>query len=871
MTPPEQARPNPDDLLNLVKAEELSAERKTGKLKIFFGASAGVGKTYAMLGAAHDRLKEGVDIMLGLVETHGREETEKLVGGLPSIPLRESDHRGIILKEFDLDAALARKPNIIVLDELAHTNAPGSRHPKRWQDVEELLEAGINVYTSLNVQHLESLNDLVAKVTGVWVKETVPDSLFDRADEISLIDISSDELLKRLQEGKVYVAEQAKKRAAHNFFRKGNLIALREMALRRTAERVDEQMDSYKTQGLGASKGVTDRIMVCVGPGALSMKLVRAAKRMSTGLKASWVAIYIENDRHYKLSKEEQGAVERTLRLAEQMGGKTEIIQGNKAADEILKYAVNHGITRIVIGKSKRPRWKDVFVDSLVNELSRRSQDIEMHIISSEEGAEKKRKFTLKQLLPTQDYGVALMVLVGCTALATLLKTVLEPVNIAMIYLIGVVIVAARLGRGPAMTVSFLSVFIFNYFHVAPYFSVRLQDFQYLVTLVVMLLTSAIISSQTSRLRLQYIFSRKREKNTAALYAMTRELAHTRGRENISEVTMRHISEVFDSDVRVWLVDENDMLYVVHESKAEASIEAREQIVAQWAFDHCQHAGKNTGTLPSSQGFYIPLIVGGVAMGVVGLIPRQADRHLSVEQVQLLEAFIGQASAALERASVAEMAEKNKVEAEGEKLRNLLLGNVSNDLRMPIQSIVEASSALQKENADSERSVLAENIRQEAERLAQFAADLVAKPGIKQAVTLNRYEINPEQVVTRACTRLQAQFPDVMLARETHGAIPKLRLDSLLMEQALSNLLLIFLNNSKATQINCQLRSKENQLQLSCFASLQSVQNPILPDENSRELWLGEMISRSVIHAHGGKIQYSNANNEFTLLIVLPL
>ena len=395
----DESRPDPDEILSRIAAEESEAQQKStrGKLKIFFGACAGVGKTYAMLSAGKEAVGEGVDAVIGLVETHGREDTKKLVEGLPILPHREVQYRGTLIKEFDLDAALARKPQLILLDELAHTNAPGSRHPKRWQDIEELLDAGINVYTTINVQHLESLNDVVARITGVWVKETVPDEVFDKADEISLVDIPSEELLKRLKEGKVYIAPEAKKRAAQNFFKKSNLIALRELALRRTAERVDALMDDYKTTGGGTqSWSGADRILVCIGPDALSAKLVRVAKRMAGGLKSLWTVLYIENERHYRLSREGQEAVERTLRLAERMGGKTEIVQGQKAPDDILAYARANGITKVIVGKSPRPRWREILSGTLADQLIRGSGDIDVYIVAGD--AEDRKALTLAVL-----------------------------------------------------------------------------------------------------------------------------------------------------------------------------------------------------------------------------------------------------------------------------------------------------------------------------------------------------------------------------------------------------------------------------------------------------------------------------------------
>ena len=460
----DESRPDPDELLSRIAAEETQAQADSarGKLKIFFGACAGVGKTYAMLQAAKQAMAEGVDVVIGLIETHGREDTKRLLEGLPIIPHREVQYRGTLIKEFDLDAALTRKPQLILLDELAHSNAPGSRHPKRWQDVRELLEAGISIYTTINVQHLESLNDVVARITGVWVKETVPDEVFDKADEISLVDIPSEELLKRLKEGKVYIAAEARGRAAQNFFKKSNLIALRELALRRTAERVDALMDVYKTTGGGAQGwSGADRILVCIGPDTLSAKLVRVAKRMAGGLKSPWTAIYVENERHYRLSKQGQEAVERTLRLAERMGGKTETIQGQKASDDILNFARSGGFTKIIVGKAPRPRWREMLYGTLADQLIRGSGSIDVYVVAGD--AEDRTPLTSpfwKTQTPWQFYLSAPAVTVFCTVVLLPVRPYVERVDVVMAYLIGIVSVTVRYGRGPSLLATLLAALV---------------------------------------------------------------------------------------------------------------------------------------------------------------------------------------------------------------------------------------------------------------------------------------------------------------------------------------------------------------------------------------------------------------------------
>ncbi len=446
---PTDRRPNPDALLGMVQAEE--AKTRRGRLKIFFGGCAGTGKTYAMLAAAQAQLSDGTDVVAGIVETHGRADTQKLLQGLSIIPMMEITHKAITLKEFNLDAAKARNPAIILVDELAHTNAPGSRHSKRWQDVEELLAAGINVYTTLNVQHLESLSDVVAGITGVRVKETVPDSIFDTADDIILVDITADELLKRLREGKVYLAEQARGRAAENFFKKNNIIALRELALRRTTERVDAQMNAYNLrEGIRSAISVSDKVMVCIGPDPLSAKLIRTAMRLAASLKAPWTAVYVENARHYQLTNEGRAAVESNLRMVDRMGGRSIVLQGDNAVEEVIAYAQGNNITKIILGKPVKSRWKDIFYGSLADKIIRRSGYIDVYVVTGEANLTPLASKSSLIAFKPQLYAWSVAIIVVCTLTGILLGRWVHPIDQALIYLIGNVLVAARLGRGPS-------------------------------------------------------------------------------------------------------------------------------------------------------------------------------------------------------------------------------------------------------------------------------------------------------------------------------------------------------------------------------------------------------------------------------------
>src|SRR5262245_13854032 len=659
-------RPNPDALLARVQAEE--ARQARGKLKIFFGATAGVGKTYAMLKAAHERRAEGVDVVVGWVDTHGRAETAALLEGLEVLPRRPVAYHGTTLHEFDLDAALTRRPTLILVDELAHTNAPGSRHAKRWQDVAELLDAGVEVYTTVNVQHLESLNDVIAQITGVVVRETVPDSILEQADEVELIDLPPDDLLQRLREGKVYVPPQAEQAMRH-FFRKGNLIALRELALRRTADRVDAQMQVYRRDhAIAATWPTTERILVCVSPSPLAARLVRATRRMATRLRAAWLVVYVETPTHLRLPTADRDRVVQTLRLADQLGAETVTLSGQSVSEELLTYARTRNVSKIVVGKPARPRWREIVFGSVVEELIKHSGDIDVYVINGDQGDSRPLLTPLRER--TTDWlsymwGLGSVAL--CTGLAWQLSSHLTEANLIMLYLLGVAVIAMRCGRGPAIWASILSVAAFDFFFVPPYLTFAVADMAYLVTFTVMLFVALVISTLTVRLRQQAEAARQRERRTAALYAMSRELASMRGVDDLLQAAARHISAIFETQVALLLPHASGRLTPWQRStetqrddageRTAFVVDAREAGVAQWVFDHQHMAGLGTTTLPGAAALYLPLVAARGTVGVLGIRPAQPRRLLTPEQGALLETFTSQTALALERALLAEEAQ----------------------------------------------------------------------------------------------------------------------------------------------------------------------------------------------------------------------
>ena len=599
-------RPSPEAMLKRVREEEARAGR--GKLKIFFGASPGVGKTYAMLEDARAKRRAGVDVVVGVVETHGRAETTALVEGLEVLPRQSLEYRGVTLQEFDLDAALARHPTLILVDELAHTNAPGSRHTRRWQDVDELLAAGINVYTTLNVQHLESLNDVVAQITGVQVRETVPDSMLDQADEVELADLSAEDLLKRLQEGKVYVPDQAA-RAIQEFFRKGNLIALRELALRRTAQRVDAQMRGYMQEhGIHETWAAGERLLVCIGPNPAGARLVRAGKRMATSLKCEWVVLYIEAPGQ-RISATDRDQLVENLQLAQELGAQTVTLSGLNPAEEVLAYARAHNATKIVVGKPTHPRWRDKVFGSMLDQLVRGSGDVDVYVITGDVEGERVRHLPLTgRPAPAAEYARAALAPALCALVGFAVFPYLSLTDVAMVFLLGVALVASRYGRGPTIFASFLSIALFDFCFVPPRFTFAVSDVGYVLTFGVMLAIALIMSNLTLRIRAQAETARERERRTAALYGMSRELAAIRDQREIVATAAHHVRDTFGAPAQILLPDEARRLHVPAGTPPAYPIDEKEQSVATWVFEHGRIAGAGTDTLPAAQGLYLPLV-----------------------------------------------------------------------------------------------------------------------------------------------------------------------------------------------------------------------------------------------------------------------
>ncbi|WP_321788873.1 DUF4118 domain-containing protein [Burkholderia pyrrocinia] len=818
-------RPDPDQLLDKLQRDE--EKQRRGQLKIFFGASAGVGKTYAMLQAARQRLQDGVDVVVGIVETHGRSETAALLDGLDVLPLARIDYRGRTLAEFDLDGALARQPQLILVDELAHSNVQGARHLKRWQDVYELLDAGIDVYTTVNVQHLESLNDVVGAITGIRVWETVPDRVFDAADEVTLVDLPAEELLERMRDGKVYLAQQAE-RAVRNFFRKGNLIALRELALRRTADRVDAQMREYRAdRSIQRIWQARERLLVCVGPGAEAPTLVRAAARLAASLKADWIAVYVETPRLQRLPDAQRQRTLDALKLAAELGAETATLAGADAVAALIGYAKVRNVSKIVAGGSPKVGLVRRLARPFGEQLAERAGDVDLMLIRASASDEARAapldprardwRDAFAQFgthrSPPRHYVYAAAICAAITVVASLVSERLDLTNLVMLYLLGVVFSAVRLGRGPGVLQSFLSVAAFDFFFVPPRMSFSVSDTQYLLTFFGMLLTSLVISHLTSTLTRQASVAQRRERRTGAIYAMARELGAALTTEQIVEIGSRHVGEVFRARVAFLLPDSADKVrQKIEEPDAAVTLTGTDldSDVGQWVYDQQKPAGRGTDTLPATVALYLPLKAPMRTRGVLAVASRE-PRELEVpEQQRMLDAFAAQIALALERVHYVEIARDALVNMESERLRNSLLSAISHDLRTPLTTIVGFSSMLANGRAAAQggdaaaaerfaqrEGELVDAIHDEALRMTGIVTNLLDMARLQAgSLQLKRQWSLLEETVgaaLAACKRVLARHP----ARVALPAdLPLLQMDAVLMERLFTNL---FENAAKYT------------------------------------------------------------------------
>lgn len=774
-------RPDPDALLERVH-EELGS-RTRGRFKLFFGAAPGVGKTFTMLEAAAARRAEGVDVVIGLVETHGRKDTLKLTDGFETLPRRAFEHRGTTLDEFDIDAALRRHPTLLLVDELAHTNATGSRHDKRWQDVDELLDAGIDVYSTLNVQHVESLNDVVAQITGITVRETVPDSVMAVADEIELVDVSPEVLIERLRDGKVYVPEQAA-RALERFFRKGNLLALRELALRQTANRVDADMRGWmRRSGVTDTWAATDRVLVCIGRGDREDRLVRRGARLAEALNAEWIALSVEPVVAGGFSDDDREAIAEHLRLAESLGARAVTLTGDNIADTIATFVEANNITRLVVGQPRTPSlarrlWRG---QSMLDALVQRVANVDVLVVSDEstpDGAPTARRRASPP--PIAGYAWAAGTVSVVTAIGLLLRSRVSTTDIAMLYILGIAFIGSRARYRPALVASVLAIAAFDFCFVPPFYSFAVSDANYFLTFVMMLVVAILVSRLTSTLRAQADAAQSRESRTAAAFALSSALSAAREPAEIIRALERHSTSVVPGTSKV-CVRESDGSFNSDDG------------VERWAYEHRQMAGLGTQTLPASAALYLPLVASETGLGVLRITPADARDVADPVRRQLLESFASQAAIALERVVLAAGTQQARVEVEAERLRTSLLSSLSHDLRTPLGAIEGAASSL-VDTGDAlpldTRRDLAQAIVEESRRMTRMVGNLLDMIRVETGALSVHQEWQPlEEVVSVALIRIDERLHGRSVNVDLPVTLPLVRIDGILIEQVLINLL----------------------------------------------------------------------------------
>ena len=803
-------RPSPEALLEAARREESRA----GKLRIFVGAAPGVGKTYSMLETARARRKDGYDVVVGVVETHGRKETEALLDGLEIVPRRRIEYRGQWLEEMDIDAIIARKPQIVLVDELAHTNAPGSRHPKRCMDVEELLNRGINVYSTVNIQHIESLNDVVAQITGVRVRETVPDRVFDRADSVELVDLTPDDLIQRLKEGKVYVPKQAE-RALEHFFSPANLTALRELALRRTADRVDEQllthMQEHAIQGPWAAG---ERILVCVSEDVRAAGLVRYAKRLADRLHAPWTALSVETQRSLQFTEEERDRLADTLRLAEALGGEAITIPSGarSIADDVINFAHANNVTQIIIGKSTRSRWFEILHGSVVHELVRSSGNISVHVIAGEhlaaEPVPKKTVRTAEEIRPFDaiPYVAAIIAVAVALGIDELIKPIVGIENVDLVFMTAIVAVAVRYGLLPSLFASVVASLCYNFFFLPPIYTFTITDPTNVAAFLIFIVMAVLVSNVAARVRMQAMTAIERARTTEALYAFSRKLAGVGTLDDVLWATAYQTALVLKVRV-VLLLPENGTIAVRAGYPPEDTLDDADLAAARWAWEHNRPAGRGSDTLPGAKRLFLPMRTGRGAIGIVGIDSDKPGPLLTPDQRRQLDALIDQGALAIERVFLVEDVDRAKRSMEADRLRSALLTSISHDLKTPLAAILGAAGTMRQLSGaldDAAKAELLATIIDESERLNRFIANLLditrlESGAIVPQTTLQDLGELVGSALARTAKILAHHRVDVELAAD----VPMLELDPVLFEQVLFNLLD---NASKYAPANTTIR-----------------------------------------------------------------
>lgn len=779
-------RPSPDALL------ETAARETRGRLRIFLGAAPGVGKTYEMLMSGRGARAEGVDAVIGVVETHGRAETEALVQGFEVMPRRQVSYRGHVLAEMDLDAIIARAPSLVLVDELAHTNAPGSRHPKRYMDVEELLSRGIDVWTTLNIQHVESLNDVVAQITRIRVRETVPDSIIDRADDIEIVDLTPDDLLKRLREGKVYLPRTAS-RAIRNYFTPGNLTALRELALRRTAQRVDDQLVSHmQANAIPGPWAAGDRVLVCIDEHPRSMGLVRYARRHADRMRAPWTALHVETARSATLSEAEKDSIAAAMRLADRIGAEIATLPGDHPAREILRFAKANNVSQIIIGKPGKPRWRGWWEGSVAADLIRQGGDISVHVISGGEAPDMPRAPAARKPPDLRPHLLALAFVAMAVGVGALLSSLLDVRNIALVFLMAVLATALKAGLWPALLASVAGAFAFNFFFLQPLFTLDISDPESVIALGFFFVVSVVASNLAAHVRRQAVAAQERVRTTEGLFKFSRRLSSAGTLDDVLWATAYQFASMLGVQV-VILLPQDDRLAVMAGYPHEDRLDDADMAAARWAWDHDRPAGRGADTLPGARRLFLPLRAGTTPIGVVGLDNDRSGPVLTPEGQRLFAALADQSALAIARIQLVADMDRANLAAEAERLRSALLTSVSHDLKTPLAGIIGAAGTLRDfdgQLAPHDRAAMIGTILGEAERLHQFIINLLDMTRIETGAARPDLSLTDLPEVIGAALERARQVTSRHKVRQVVSAdLPMVCIDPVLMDQVFFNLL----------------------------------------------------------------------------------
>ncbi len=883
MTDIDENRPSPEAMLKLAQAEETTK----GKLKIFLGYAAGVGKTYAMLTVARQLKSEEIDVVAAYVESHERMETDALLQGLEVVPKSMIEYQGVLLPELDIDAVLQRSPGVALVDELAHTNAPGSRHEKRWQDVQELLNAGIDVYTTVNIQHFESLSDVVAQITGVIVRETVPDLLLDQAADIRLVDISPDELLQRLHEGKVYIPAQATQ-AMEKFFQPGNLIALRELSLRHTAIRVDEQMRAYmETRAIPGPWSMMERLLVCVSGSPFSEKLIRITRRLASGMKAPWSAVYIETPGEDAYARENRERIWQELRLAENMGAEVATITGTSVSDALVEYALRHNITKIVVGKPAKSRLRELLRPPIVDQIIRKSGHIDVYVVSIGPTDRKNGLQTRsKEAILWKEYFISCVFVAGASLICRALTPFFSPTNMVMIYLLAVVLAAVRLGRRPAILTAFLSVLVFDFFFIPPHHTFAVADTENLLTFLAFFTVGVVISTLVARGRERAEAMQTREIQTASLYYISRDLAAAADTSSIVKAVRKNMKESLNAELFFFSPDKEHLRFVAAEGQQEPDL--KERAVADWAFRNQQAAGRGTTTLGSSKYLYLPLKTSVNNLGVFGIELADEAGYTSQQIRLLLDAFAGQTAMALERVKLARQAEQTQILAARENLERALLNSISHDLRSPLASITGILSSLKEQGtglSEQAKQELLATASEEAIRLNRFVTNLLNMTRLEAGVVKIKEEAcDVQDLISCALAQIDQQLNNRQVQIHLPPDMPLVAMDMVLMTQVLVNLLENAVKFSpQDSEINIIVRCDRSFLRIEVVDRGSGVPDHDLEGifdkfyqvpipEGRGGTGLGLSICKGIVEAHGGRIKAENRFGKgFVVKLKLPL